>query len=214
LGNALLVAATLSFLGLGAQPPSPEWGAMLSQGREFIFGYWWIATFPGLAILLAVIGAKLLGEGLRDLLGPRLRVESAPAPADDARDAVHRDLGAVRDAAGRPGRAEDGRDAALARQGRQVRRAAAALRHDAGHAREHRRQGRPGDAGDQDVAEPDPVQVPLAPHHAGPAGRPAEPRRMAGQPRVPAPEGAVGGGRPPRPPPAPPPRGRSPGRPP
>jgi ABC-type dipeptide/oligopeptide/nickel transport system permease subunit len=74
LGNALLVAATLSFLGLGAQPPSPEWGAMLSQGREFIFGYWWIATFPGLAILLAVIGANLLGEGLRDLLDPRLRV--------------------------------------------------------------------------------------------------------------------------------------------
>jgi ABC-type dipeptide/oligopeptide/nickel transport system permease subunit len=72
LGNALLVAATLSFLGLGAQPPSPEWGAMLSQGREFIFGYWWIATFPGLAILLAVIGANLLGEGLRDLLDPRL----------------------------------------------------------------------------------------------------------------------------------------------
>jgi peptide/nickel transport system permease protein len=74
LGNALLVAATLSFLGLGAQPPTPEWGAMLSQGREFIFGYWWIATFPGVAILLAVIGTNLLGEGLRDLLDPRLRV--------------------------------------------------------------------------------------------------------------------------------------------
>jgi peptide/nickel transport system permease protein len=74
LGNALLVAATLSFLGLGAQPPIPEWGAMLSQGREFIFGYWWIATFPGVAILLAVIGANLLGEGMRDLLDPRLRV--------------------------------------------------------------------------------------------------------------------------------------------
>ena len=74
LGNALLVAATLSFLGLGAQPPTPEWGAMLSQGREFIFGYWWIATFPGVAILLAAIGANLLGEGMRDLLDPRLRV--------------------------------------------------------------------------------------------------------------------------------------------
>ena len=74
LGNALLVAATLSFLGLGAQPPTPEWGAMLSQGREFIVGYWWIATFPGLAILLAAIGANLVGEGLRDLLDPRLRV--------------------------------------------------------------------------------------------------------------------------------------------
>jgi peptide/nickel transport system permease protein len=74
LGNALLIAATLSFLGLGARPPSPEWGAMLSQGREFIFGYWWIATFPGVAILLAVIGANLLGEGMRDLLDPRLRI--------------------------------------------------------------------------------------------------------------------------------------------
>jgi ABC-type dipeptide/oligopeptide/nickel transport system permease subunit len=74
LGNALLIAATLSFLGLGAQPPTPEWGAMLSQGREFIFGYWWIATFPGIAILLAVVGANLLGEGLRDLLDPRLRL--------------------------------------------------------------------------------------------------------------------------------------------
>jgi peptide/nickel transport system permease protein len=74
LGNALLIAATLSFLGLGAQPPTPEWGAMLSQGREFIFGYWWIATFPGVAILLAAVGANLLGEGMRDLLDPRLRV--------------------------------------------------------------------------------------------------------------------------------------------
>lgn len=74
LGNALLIAATLSFLGMGAQPPTPEWGAMLSQGREFIFGYWWIATFPGVAILLAVIGTNLLGEGMRDLLDPRLRV--------------------------------------------------------------------------------------------------------------------------------------------
>jgi ABC-type dipeptide/oligopeptide/nickel transport system permease subunit len=73
LGNALLIAATLSFLGLGAQPPTPEWGAMLSQGREFIFGYWWIATFPGVAILLAVIGANLLGEGMGDLLDPKLR---------------------------------------------------------------------------------------------------------------------------------------------
>jgi ABC-type dipeptide/oligopeptide/nickel transport system permease subunit len=74
LGNALQVAATLSFLGVGAQPPTPEWEAMLSQGREFIFGYWWIARFPGVVILLAVIGANLLGEGMRDLLDPRFRV--------------------------------------------------------------------------------------------------------------------------------------------
>lgn len=74
LGNAILVAASLSFLGLGVQPPTPEWGAMLSQGREFIYGYWWIATFPGIAILLSVIAINLLGEGLRDLLDPRLRI--------------------------------------------------------------------------------------------------------------------------------------------
>jgi len=73
-GNAILIGATLSFLGLGAQPPTPEWGAMLSQGREFIFGYWWIATSPGFAISLAVIGVNLLGEGMRDLLDPRLRM--------------------------------------------------------------------------------------------------------------------------------------------
>lgn len=74
LGNAILVAASLSFLGLGVQPPTPEWGAMLSQGREFIYGYWWIATFPGIAILLSVIAINLLGEGLRDLVDPRLRI--------------------------------------------------------------------------------------------------------------------------------------------
>jgi peptide/nickel transport system permease protein len=74
LGNAMLVGASLSFLGLGVQPPTPEWGAMLSQGREYIFGFWWIATFPGIAILLAVIAINLLGEGLRDLLDPRLRI--------------------------------------------------------------------------------------------------------------------------------------------
>src|SRR4030095_15824374 len=93
LGNALLIAATLSFLALGAQPPTPEWGAMLSQGREFIFGYWWIATFPGVAILLAAVGANLLREGMRDLLDPRLRVWPR-APADAYRrpppDARHR----------------------------------------------------------------------------------------------------------------------------
>jgi len=74
IGTSIITAASLSFLGLGAQPPTPEWGAMLSQGREFIFGYWWIATFPGVAMLLAAVGANLLGEGMRDLLDPRLRV--------------------------------------------------------------------------------------------------------------------------------------------
>jgi peptide/nickel transport system permease protein len=72
-GSAIVSAATLSFLGLGAQPPSPEWGAMLNQGREYMARAPWVATFPGLAILLVAIGCNLLGDGLRDALDPRLK---------------------------------------------------------------------------------------------------------------------------------------------
>ncbi len=73
IGNAILTAASLSFIGLGAQPPQPEWGAMITIGRNYIQQYWWMATFPGLAILLTVIGFNLFGDGLRDSLDPRLR---------------------------------------------------------------------------------------------------------------------------------------------
>lgn len=73
IGNAILTAASLSFIGLGAQPPLPEWGAMITIGRNYIQQYWWMATFPGLAILLTVIGFNLFGDGLRDSLDPRLR---------------------------------------------------------------------------------------------------------------------------------------------
>ena len=72
IGNAILTAASLSFIGLGAQPPLPEWGAMITIGRNYIQQYWWMATFPGLAILLTVIGFNLFGDGLRDSLDPRL----------------------------------------------------------------------------------------------------------------------------------------------
>jgi ABC-type dipeptide/oligopeptide/nickel transport system permease subunit len=72
-GAAILDAAGLSFLGLGAQPPTPEWGAMIAQGRAMILRAWWVMTFPGIAILLAVLGFNLLGDGLRDALDPRLR---------------------------------------------------------------------------------------------------------------------------------------------
>jgi peptide/nickel transport system permease protein len=72
--GAILTAAALSFIGLGAQPPAPEWGAMLTIGRQFIRQAWWIMTFPGLAIMITVIGINLLGDGLRDALDPRLRV--------------------------------------------------------------------------------------------------------------------------------------------
>lgn len=71
--SAILEAAALSFLGLGAQPPTPEWGAMLANGRALILRAWWAVTFPGLMILFAVLGFNLLGDGLRDALDPRLR---------------------------------------------------------------------------------------------------------------------------------------------
>jgi len=73
LGEVVLTAATLSFIGFGAQPPAPEWGAMISVGRNFLRDYWWYPTFPGLAILVTVMGFNLLGDAVRDLLDPRLR---------------------------------------------------------------------------------------------------------------------------------------------
>lgn len=72
-GEAILSSAALSFLGLGAQPPTPEWGLMIASSREFVTSAWWIVTFPGLATLLAVLGFNLLGDGLRDVLDPRLK---------------------------------------------------------------------------------------------------------------------------------------------
>ncbi|MBU2511012.1 ABC transporter permease [bacterium] len=73
MASAILDAAALSFLGLGAQPPTPEWGAMISRSRALILRASWVMTFPGIAILLAVLGFNLLGDGLRDALDPRLR---------------------------------------------------------------------------------------------------------------------------------------------
>ncbi|CAM3115683.1 nickel transporter permease [Paracoccus nototheniae] len=67
----ILTAAGLGFLGLGAQPPSPEWGAMLSSGREFMMNAWWVAAVPGIAILLTSLAVNLAGDGLRDVLDPR-----------------------------------------------------------------------------------------------------------------------------------------------
>jgi len=73
IGGAILVGAALSFLGLGAKPPTSEWGAMLSSGRNFLQQAWWITLFPGLAIMITVLSINLLGDGLRDALDPRLR---------------------------------------------------------------------------------------------------------------------------------------------
>ncbi len=73
MGISLLVAAGLSYLGLGAQPPIPEWGAMLSEARAYLRNAWWMATFPGLAIMLVVLSLNLCGDWLRDFLDPRLR---------------------------------------------------------------------------------------------------------------------------------------------
>jgi peptide/nickel transport system permease protein len=73
LGFTILVAAVLGFLGMGATPPAPDWGLAIAESREYLPNAWWYATFPGLAILLTVMGFNLLGDGLRDLVDPRLR---------------------------------------------------------------------------------------------------------------------------------------------
>ncbi len=71
--TAILDAAALGFLGMGAQPPAPEWGTMLAEAREFILRAWWVVTFPGLAILIVVLAINLMGDGLRDALDPKLK---------------------------------------------------------------------------------------------------------------------------------------------
>ncbi len=73
LGIAIMITAGLSYLGLGAQPPSPEWGAMLNLGREFMRHAWWMPVFPGLAIVIAVLSINLVGDGLQDAINPKLR---------------------------------------------------------------------------------------------------------------------------------------------
>ena len=73
MGGIIRTAASLGFLGLGAQPPTPEWGVMVTAGRNYLPSQWWVSTFPGLAIFATVLGFNLLGDGLRDILDPRLR---------------------------------------------------------------------------------------------------------------------------------------------
>jgi dipeptide transport system permease protein len=71
--TAILDAAALGFLGLGAQPPTPEWGTMLADSLQFVQRAWWVVTLPGLAILVTVLAFNLMGDGLRDALDPRLK---------------------------------------------------------------------------------------------------------------------------------------------
>jgi ABC-type dipeptide/oligopeptide/nickel transport system permease subunit len=71
--TSIIAASSLSFLGLGAQRPTPEWGVMLSDGREYMRQYWWLSMFPGLAIMITALSINMLGDGLRDALDPRLR---------------------------------------------------------------------------------------------------------------------------------------------
>jgi peptide/nickel transport system permease protein len=73
MAGIILTAAGLGFLGLGAQPPIPEWGAMVSSGRAFLLDQWWVATIPGIAIFVVSLGFNLLGDGLRDVLDPKQR---------------------------------------------------------------------------------------------------------------------------------------------
>jgi len=72
MAGIILTAAGLGFLGLGAQPPAPEWGAMIASGRRFLLDQWWVATMPGIAILVVSLGFNLLGDGLRDILDPKV----------------------------------------------------------------------------------------------------------------------------------------------
>ena len=73
IGNTIVVEASLSFLGLGVQPPTPSWGTMVNDGKSLLLQAWWLSTFPGLAIVLTVLCFNLVGDGLRDALDPRLR---------------------------------------------------------------------------------------------------------------------------------------------
>ncbi|HJL85693.1 MAG: ABC transporter permease [SAR324 cluster bacterium] len=73
MGTIILIAAGLGFLGLGAQPPAPEWGLMVSDGRNYLVDQWWVSTIPGIAILVVVLGFNLVGDGLRDILDPHQR---------------------------------------------------------------------------------------------------------------------------------------------
>ena len=73
MGGIILTAAGLGFIGFGAQPPTPEWGVMVSEGRNFLVHQWWVSTLPGIAILTIVLGFNLLGDGIRDILDPKQR---------------------------------------------------------------------------------------------------------------------------------------------
>ena len=84
LGQTVLLAAALSFLGLGVQPPTPDWGATLAEGRDYLYTAWWIATFPGVALVLLVVGVNLVGDWLRDRLDPQVeRVSMGEAFGSD-----------------------------------------------------------------------------------------------------------------------------------
>jgi peptide/nickel transport system permease protein len=72
-GTVILAVAAMSFLGLGAKPPTPDWGLMISSGRDYILQQWWIGTFPGLAIFALVLAFNFVGDGLRDVLDPRMK---------------------------------------------------------------------------------------------------------------------------------------------
>jgi len=72
MGTSIRTAASLGFLGLGAQPPTPEWGVMITAGRNYLPGQWWVSTFPGVAIFIVILGFNLLGDGIRDALDPKL----------------------------------------------------------------------------------------------------------------------------------------------
>jgi ABC-type dipeptide/oligopeptide/nickel transport system permease subunit len=75
MGFMIIMEASLSFLGLGIQPPTPAWGSMVAAGRDYLLTAWWVSTLPGVAIVILVLAINVFGEGLRDILDPRLKIE-------------------------------------------------------------------------------------------------------------------------------------------
>ena len=86
IGGIIVLTATMSFLGLGAQPPSCDWGLMLAEGRQYITYAWWLVTFPGLTIVIAVLGFNLAGDWLRELLDRQLTLDNIQVKIDRGRD--------------------------------------------------------------------------------------------------------------------------------
>ena len=202
IGTVILAAAGLSFIGLGAQPPVAEWGLMISEGRDYILDQWWIGAFAGLAILILVLAFNLVGDGLRDVLDPRLEevggVDDAPQgarPQAAVPQHARRRQGAGRRRHQRA-RARDPRPRGRVRLRQDHHRARHPRPAAAAPGRDHRRRaslprrGPPGQERQGDAGSPRPRDLHGVP---GPAGiaQPRVPGRSPDRGRRPHPQGRV-----------------------